>query len=193
MTLSGASMGSEVMLRRALHGVDSVVDGATGRAWSRPSPCPDWNARAVLGHLIDVSAQIAGLMRNQPASPCTEVAALEELVGQRPASAWASAHAQVLEALADACSSTIQTARGPIAHEQVLLMVTVEPLIHGWDLARALERRDELDPAVVEAVLPGVLAARQELPATGMYAPPVPIPAHAPPRDQLLAALGRTP
>jgi hypothetical protein len=37
--------------RRACYGFGAVVDQADGR-WDRPSPCPEWDARAVLEHVI---------------------------------------------------------------------------------------------------------------------------------------------
>jgi hypothetical protein len=52
-------------------------------------------------------------------------------------------------------------------------------------------RRGAAGADAVRALLPGVLAPDGQLQATGMDAPPVPVPDDAPAQDRPLAALGR--
>ena len=65
--------------------------------------------------------------------------------------------------------------------------------IHTWDLARAVGADEELDTELVEAVWTVFEPQKETLAASGLYAPPVPLPDDAPLQQRLLAVTGRDP
>jgi len=65
--------------------------------------------------------------------------------------------------------------------------------IHTWDLARAVGADEELDSELVEAVWSVFEPQKDTLAASGLYAPPVPLPDDAPLQARLLAVTGRDP
>ena len=70
-----------------------------------------------------------------------------------------------------------------------------ELVLHGWDLARALDQPFSIDPAHAEAVL-GFTTAVAEAGAEarqGLFGPPIPVPADAPVFDRALGLAGRDP
>jgi uncharacterized protein (TIGR03086 family) len=71
--------------------------------------------------------------------------------------------------------------------------LTSDLLLHAWDLARALGVDETLDPELVDAVLTAAEPHTDELAASGLFAPPVPVPADADPQTRLIALFGRTP
>ena len=69
--------------------------------------------------------------------------------------------------------------------------MTIDALIHSWDLARGIGTDDTLDPELVGLVYEQVLPFAEHLQETGMFAPPVPVPDGAPLQTKLLGLFGR--
>lgn len=177
---------------RALDGVTAVVDHVPTAGWDAPSPCSDWSARQLLGHVIDGQRQVVGMLTGQARPPVTDPTELGRLAGPDPRAAWQDYRDAVLAVLSGIDpGAAVTTPGGPSTASAVLSMVVIEPLVHAWDLAIATGQPGTLDPDVVAAILPGVLAMHGGLAATGMYRRATPVPADATPQDWLLAALGR--
>jgi uncharacterized protein (TIGR03086 family) len=180
---------------RVLDDFTAVVDAVPTGCWDHPSPCPEWTARRLAGHLVDAQRQVVALVSAQGATaPVADPAALGELAGRDPAASWRTCREETVAALeATDSETTVPTPAGPASVAQVLTIAVVEPLVHAWDLATAVGREVRLDPEAVEATLPGVEALGGRLAATGMYRPAIAVDADAPAQDRLLAALGRSP
>ena len=170
--------------------VGTVVETA---AWDRPSPCGDWTARQLAGHLVDGHRQVQAMLEDAAAlPPVTDPAGLAELAGDDPAARLRAAAARVEASVARVDpTSVVSTPRGPLPVEQLLAVAVIEPFVHGWDLAVATGQRITLDPDLVATLLPGVQQLGGQLAASGMYAPALPVPERAPDAERLLAALGR--
>jgi uncharacterized protein (TIGR03086 family) len=177
---------------RTLGGVTDVVGRMPGDRWSSPSPCPGWTALHVLGHLVDCQDQVASLVtgrgRRAPADdPLTAVTG-------EPVAAWAAAARRVREVLAAVDpAAVVPSPLGEVPVAQVLDVVVVEPLVHAWDLARAGGLEVALDPGAVAHCLAVATPMAEQLAASGMYAPAVPVPSDASAQDRLVALLGRRP
>jgi uncharacterized protein (TIGR03086 family) len=180
---------------RALERVGDVVGSVPAERWDVPTPCSGWSARQLVGHLVDGQGQVLAVLAGEgPRVPVTDAEALGLLAGPDPAGSWRRAHRTAVAALRGAAPGAgVATPLGPRTVEQLLGIALVEPVVHTWDLATATGRPADLDPDAVRTLLPGVRALGGQLQATGMYAPPVPVPADAPAQDRLLAALGRRP
>jgi uncharacterized protein (TIGR03086 family) len=177
---------------RALDGFTDVVEHVPTEVWDAPPPDPGWSARQLLGHVIDGQAQVVGMLIGHPRPPVADDAALARLAGPHPVQSWRTCRADVTAVLTGVdAAATVTTPGGPSTAAAVLAMAVIEPLVHAWDLATAVGRPVHLDPDVVDALLPGVLAAGDRLAATGMYRPAVPVAADAPAQERLLGALGR--
>jgi uncharacterized protein (TIGR03086 family) len=161
-----------------------VVAVAHGR-WDHPSPCAGWDARAVVGHVIGFhDVLVLAPFGRRPARR-----------GTGPGSRW--------EATAAAVEATLRhIERGPVeAHERsaasalvrLLPAITTDVLVHTWDLARAVGTAAALDPAACTIACEGVRRHAAEVRASGMFAPPVPVPDTAGVEDRLVALLGRQP
>lgn len=180
---------------RALDRAGAVVDAVPTDRWDDPTPCPDWSARQVVGHLVDGQRQVLAMVGGDgPRPPVTDPGALGALAGPDPAGSWRRAREESATTLAGVAPSTaVATPLGQRTIEQVLGIALVEPVVHTWDLATASGQPADLDPEAVRALLPGVLALGDRLRSSGMYGPSVPVPDDAPEQDRLLAALGRAP
>lgn len=170
-----------------------TAQAVPSRSWDDPSPCGDWTARQLAGHLVDGHRQVQAMLAGTGSlAPTSEPAALADLAGEDPAAALQDAAAQVREVLAGLDPAVeVGTPRGPLVVEQLLGMAVIEPFIHGWDLAVATGQPGVLDQELAGTLLPAVLQLDGQLAATGMYAPALPLPEGAPAEARLLAALGR--
>lgn len=180
---------------RVLAGVAGVANASAYDRWDAASPCPDWSARQLLGHLIDGQRQVVAMVTGQgPRPPISDPEALGQLAGDAPPASWTRAHDHTVEALRrHDLAETVVTPLGERAVHDVLSLAMIEPLVHAWDLAVATGQTITLDPEAVATTLPGVRALGDQLQATGMYQPAHAVPLDAPDQDRLLAALGRDP
>lgn len=178
---------------RALARVTTIVDAAPAQRWEARSPCPDWTARQLLGHLIDAQHQVVAMLTSQgPRPPVTDLGELARLAGDDPALGWQRTRTDTADSLAGVDPATaVTTPLGARPAAGVLAVALVEPLIHGWDLAVATGQQLSLAPEAVQVTLPAVQALGRQLADSGMYAPALPVPPGASAQDQLLAALGR--
>jgi uncharacterized protein (TIGR03086 family) len=73
------------------------------------------------------------------------------------------------------------------------VIALTEVVIHGWDVAAATGQDYDVDPAILDAVLPHVTAIAAEGPVEGLFGPAVAIAEDAPKLDRIIALSGRDP
>jgi uncharacterized protein (TIGR03086 family) len=160
------------MHRRALAGFRRVVETPDAR-WDAPSPCTEWDARAVVEHVIGFH----------------EVLVLRplEIRAHRPkgdpVARWDATERALLEAL-------------PVLTEdmqRLLPALTTDVLVHTWDLARAIGADETLDAELVERAHDQAAQHPDRFLASGMYAAPIDVSAPATRQEQMLAQFGRHP
>lgn len=163
--------------------------------WSNQSPCEDWDARDVVGHIVDMhSVMLRPLGRQlRPAST----------VQDDPLATFRSARADIETVLddPDLAATECETPIGRLSAERNIDGVISEDLvIHGWDLARATGQDDTIDPGELARMWPAVQAIGDELRTPGafgpgiiVFGPEVEVPADAPLQDRVLGLLGRRP
>jgi uncharacterized protein (TIGR03086 family) len=163
--------------------------------WSNPSPCEDWSARDVVGHIVVMHAAML-----QPLGGGLSPA---PSVDDDPVEAFTSARADV-EALLDnpdLAAIAVASPAGPMTAEQhVDQVVSEDMVVHGWDLARATGQDDTIDPAEVERMWPSAQEIPEVMripdafgPGIVVYGPEITVPDDASLQDRLLGRLGRDP
>jgi uncharacterized protein (TIGR03083 family) len=134
---------------RACDGFSAVV-GQVGEGWRRPSPCAEWDARAVLEHVIGFHDVL--VLRPADAKP------------SRPRDDPVARWAVTVEALAP-----VLRREAP----EVLPLLTTDVLVHTWDLAKAAGVPTDVDADLWRPAYERAAAHVDSLAASGMYAPPV--------------------
>lgn len=165
----------------ACEGFGRVVD-QVGDRWHVSSPCPDWDARGVVEHVIGFHEVLLlrplGIRAERPRD-------------DEPAR-WAATRRSIEAALAQA--SQAPGGQGAAVDLTTLLpMLTTDVLVHTWDLARAVGIEAELEPDVCRHVLAGVQADEARIRASGMFGAAVEVAANAAAAHHLVALLGRDP
>ncbi len=176
-------------LALALASVGHLVDGVAAAQWTAPTPCPEWDVRQLVNHLVAGNLAVAALVRAQ-APPDRRVSPL----GDDPASAYRASAAALQAAFAQpgALERTFGSPYGPAPGSMLVHLRITELLVHGWDLARATGQPPGLPDALAQNELALSRALLGNAPRDAMpIAEPQPAPAGAAAIDRLAAFFGR--
>jgi uncharacterized protein (TIGR03086 family) len=117
-----------------------------------------------------------------------------DILGADPQAAWKEAAAGALAAASpDVCDRTVHLSFGDVPGTEYLGQLTADHVIHAWDLARATDGDERLDPELVEFVHGFMAPQADQWRAAGVFGPAVDVSADADLQTQLLALTGRTP
>lgn len=162
--------------------------------WTVPTPCTEWNARALSNHVLNETMWVPPLVEGKTIAEVG--ASLDgDLLGDDALAAWDAATDALLAAVSqpDALKRTVQLSMGPREASSYLTEVTADITVHTWDLARAVGADERLDPVLVDLaaahLAPIIDSARQ----AGVFAAEVPVPQDADAQTKLIALTGRTP
>ena len=142
-----------------------IVDRVRPADLQRPTPCEGWNLTQLLAHMTVQHRGFAAAARGDGADLAHwDAAAVADAVASDPAGTYAAAAADVLEAFAadDVLDATFALPEfGPgaaVPGAQAIGFHFVDYVVHGWDVARAIDVPFTLPDDVISAVLPLVLA-----------------------------------
>jgi uncharacterized protein (TIGR03086 family) len=149
--------------RRSVEWFTARVEAVDGGAWAGPTPCTDWDVRALVNHVVNEDLWTVPLM---------EGATIEEvgtrfdgdLLGDDPVAATRAACETATMAAASGivAGRTVHLSFGDTPAEEYAYQLAADHVIHGWDLAVATGGDRSIDPDVVEA-LAAWFADREEL------------------------------
>jgi uncharacterized protein (TIGR03086 family) len=178
----------------ALDGCGRRVAAVGRDDWQRPTPCADWDVRALVAHLVDENRWAPPLLAGRTIADVGDELAGDPL-GDDPQAAWDVSAAGAAEAMArpGALDGTAHLSFGDVPAEEYVRQLTADLLVHAWDVARATGGDELLDPAVVDAVATWFDGMEDAYRAAGVIGPAVPLPEGAGPQDRLLARFGRDP
>jgi uncharacterized protein (TIGR03086 family) len=179
------------LLQRTFESTGHILEGVGPDELSNPTPCSEWDVRALLDHVIGVIAGFGAAAARESAPPAPPE------VGDEPLAAYRTVTQQALDAWnrPGALEGTCTIGHGLTVPAGVAAGINVlDTLVHGWDLARATGQDETLDPELAAAALE---IARQvvsdEIRGSGSFDAPVAVSAAASPTAELVAFLGRRP
>jgi uncharacterized protein (TIGR03086 family) len=162
--------------------------------WRRPTPCFEWDVRALVNHVVGANVRYQLLLHGAPTEQVEATRTVDHLGDDALASFIATADGVV------ACFREVGALEGVAHHatgdrtgRALLSMRILDAAIHGWDLSRAIRADEALDDDVV-AFLLAYTADLDVGSQQRAFAPAdAEAPRNAPPRAQLLYRLGRHP
>ena len=183
---------------RAVASTAEIVKATPADMLDVPTPCSEWDVRALLNHVIGTLWLAEALFGDQhpryPMAPGSLPPA--ELAGGDPAAAYAEAATAALAAATagDALTRLHVTPLGEMPGPGLAGFTTLDILVHGWDLAKATGQPADLDGRLAAHVLgfAGQVLATPESRAARI-GPAVPVAADVPVTHRLVAFLGRQP
>jgi len=192
---------ADILTRYSAHAdsFETLVRGTAPDQWANPSPCAEWTARDVVGHIVDMhAAMLRPINRGLSAAPSVQ---------QDPLAAFNSARADVQAVLSDPgiAGRRIDSPGGPTTVAQHIDQVISDDMVlHGWDLAKATGQDATMDPVDVERMWSGNTAIPVDMmqllrtpgafgPGVVVFGPEVVVPPDAPLQDRLVGFIGRDP
>ena len=153
------------LLYSALGTLDGTIAAVRPDQLSLPTPCDDFDVRALLAHVLAVVERVARVGAGEDPFGFAETTP-DEVGPDCGLSAWRAAAARVRAAWADDRSlDRIVTLPWMTAPARVVAVVYVSELsVHTWDLARATGQDPDFDDEAVGTALGGM---RMALPAEG--------------------------
>lgn len=170
--------------------VDRVSQVDAGQ-WSSPTPCSEWDVRALVNHLAYEQLWAPHLVAG---ATMAEVGDRYDgdVLGSDPLAVLRAATDRSTAAFAAAdLDALVHLSFGDVPGREYLHQMLTDAEVHGWDLATALGQDRTLDPEVVTEILPAMEAQEALIRASGMFGDPVPVPEDADDATRLLALLGR--
>lgn len=172
--------------RQVSKGFDAAVRAAAPDRWDAQSPCEQWTARDVVTHIVAGHRGVIAAVRGGQPAPVG--------AGEDPGQAWAQARRAIDEITGEpqALAAEIDGPVGKMAAGQIISQfVSMDLLVHTWDLARAVGADDRLDEDCVrrayETLKPMDAAIRQP----GIFGPRLQPPPDADLQTEFLCFVGR--
>ncbi|GLZ08061.1 TIGR03086 family protein [Actinomadura sp. NBRC 104412] len=192
----GVVMEQHRLMVSAVEQATRIVRGVPSDLLDAPTPCSDWNVRALINHMILWAGPGATAARKQP--PAEPVDEGRDLTGD---GAWADRYAERARAMAEAWADpaawegTTSLTGGPDGMPASFIgwMMTGECVLHGWDLAVSTGQETALPGDLVAALYERTVPTAEMGREYKVYAEELKVPESAPTLDRLLGLTGRDP
>mgnify|MGYP001351422529 CR=1 FL=1 len=180
--------------RRSLFGFTQRVAQVRPHQWSVPTPCVEWDVRALVNHLVGENLRTVPLLEGATPEEAGD-GLTGDLLGDDPAAVATTAATAAAAAVAapGAMKRTVRLSSGDVPATEYVYRLLADHLVHAWDLAVAVGVDPRLDPDAVR-LCAGWFTDREDVYRAGRaIGPRVPVPVTADPQDRLLGAFGRNP
>ncbi|MCW2638335.1 MAG: hypothetical protein JWP76_641 [Dactylosporangium sp.] len=189
---TAALTGGIALLERAINYTLGSLHIVTPEALSHPTPCRDWDLRALLDHMndsllalteaVDIGHVDLDVSADASDSTVDPVASLRNRASQL-LGAWTAADRRHL----------VSIGGSPLTTDIVTSAGAVEVAVHGWDVARACGWHRPIPPSLADEMLGLSPLFITDADRPTRFAAPVDVPPLAGPGDRLVAFLGRHP
>ena len=179
---------------RSTEGFADLVARIRDDQWSLPTPCTEWDVRALVNHVVGEDLWTVPLMHEHRIADVGDKFD-GDVLGGDPKETAARAAGQAVAAVSEpgALERTAHLSFGDCPATEYAYQLLADHLIHGWDLAVAIGADRHLDPHLVHESAKW-FADREELYRQGgVIGPAVAVAASGGEQERLLAAAGRDP
>jgi uncharacterized protein (TIGR03086 family) len=190
------SMSDLRIMARAAAPFLKTVRGVEPGALGAPTPCGEYDVRALINHLLFWGPSLEAAARKESVPPPAAAESDLDLTGGD----WAAALEAQVERMVAAWSepaawegTTFMGGAMELPGAMVGGMVLGELVVHGWDLGRATGQQPEWDEDVLAALESAVAKSAGQARQMGVYGPEVPVPPSAAPLHRILGLTGRDP
>ena len=180
------------LYRRAVKDFGARVHLVAAGQWELPTPCADWNVRQLVNHLAGENAWAVPLLAGATIAEVGD--SLDgDLLGDDPAGEWDRLAAAATAAAGDddVLERTVHVSFGDIPGREYLSQLTIDHVIHTWDLARALGVEEHLDSGLVDFAYRSLSPQAEGWRSAGVLGPAVEVAPDASTQTRLLALAGR--
>ena len=179
---------------RAVAEFGTRVHSVKSDQWGDPTPCTEWDVRALVNHLVNEQLWVPPLMSGATIADVGD-SFDGDLLGDDPVAAWDAAAAAASDALvaAGALERPVQLSFAVVSGDEYAWQLIGDLTIHAWDLARAIGADDHLDAGLAADVLERLAPDAEKYAAYGLFAAGRAVPDDADAQTRLIALAGREP
>lgn len=162
--------------------------------WSKPTPCSEWNVRALVNHVVSEDRWTRPLVEGMTIAEVGD-AFDGDLLGEDPKGAARAAAEDAMTAVAERlpAGGKVHLSYGDEDIDEYIRQMVADHLIHGWDLAVATRQNRKLDPELVAEVAEWFRNREEMYRSGGAIAVRPQSVAGGNPQADLLIAFGRNP
>jgi uncharacterized protein (TIGR03086 family) len=154
--------------------------------WESPSPCEEWNARQVVGHVVGTQGMFLGFIDKSPGDGPS--------VDDDPAGAWAGVSASIQAVLDDPVEAATEFDgfSGRTTFESAVdRFLNFDLVVHAWDLSRATGLDENIDLDDIHRLTAQLPEFGDALHSPGVCGPELEVGPDADDQTRFLAVLGR--
>lgn len=178
--------------RRACTDFATAVRTVGDDQWELPTPCADWDVRALVNHVVGEDRWTAPLLQGQTIEEVGDRFD-GDLLGDDPAAAAGAAAAEALAAAGepDVLERVVHLSYGDAPAAAYLQELFADHLVHRWDLAVAIGGDTKLDDDLVATCAAWCAERGEAWREAGVVGPRPPVPEGADAQTRMLADFGR--
>jgi uncharacterized protein (TIGR03086 family) len=183
-------MDVKTLHRRTVDSWQRFLEGVSADQWQLPTPCTDWDVRALVNHVVGEERWTGPLLDGMTIAEVGDRFD-GDLLGDDPQATGREASAESAAAVDSKLDGIDQVhlSYGDEASEEYVRQLCADHLIHGWDLAAATGQDRTLDAELVAEVGAWFYEREDLYRAAGIVGPR--LAAGGDPQSDLLAASGR--
>jgi uncharacterized protein (TIGR03086 family) len=177
---------------QALQEFDARMALVGADQWTAPTPCSDWDVRALVAHVVDEQRWVPYLLGGGSVADAGDRFA-DDPLHEDAQGAWSRASGAAREAFAadGALDQHVSLSYGDTSARDYLWEMTVDAAIHAWDLARGIGADDRLDAELVRRIHQAAEKDSERIAASGFYGTPIAVASGADLQTRMLGLYGR--
>jgi uncharacterized protein (TIGR03086 family) len=177
--------------RRGLEGAQTVIMMVKDDQWEAQSPCENWKAVDVVGHLVG-GLKMASSLATTGETGLGDLPDTRTLAGDDPKASFAAARSATESTFTpENLERVVNSPFGAMPLDAFLGIITLDAIAHTWDLSKAIGHDVALDPALVHQCYENVKPLDAMLRQPNLFGPKVEPPEGADEQTELMAFLGR--
>jgi uncharacterized protein (TIGR03086 family) len=180
-------------MHRAQDGFTRALEAVGDGQWSSPTPCTDWDVRALVNHvageLLWAPPLVAGKTIDEVGDQFDG-----DVLGDDPVAVWRTGVTGARTAFEEggALERTVHLSFGDFTGDNYAWQLISDIVVHTWDLARAVGADDSLPEDLAADVAAFFGPMLESFGPNPYFAAAVDVPADASAQDKLLALTGRS-
>lgn len=184
-------MEAKILFKKALEQATATVKCVETRHFRNPTPCTDWDCRALVNHMLYELAWVPDMLAGKTVKQVGDKYD-GDLLGKDHIKSWQKAADKALEAVNKVkLDKKVHLSLADVTAGQYLAEVGGDLLIHSWDADQSLSCSLVIEPKLAQAIYDDLHPKMKKLAATGDYGKPFEAPEDARLQTKLLAIVGR--